>query len=74
MFDPNMTVTVEKLVEYAGRFNEEIHQNGIDHDYVRAQIDLIIDAARLPQDDEIKKFVFLRMCEESDKVFRKKRT
>lgn len=68
------TVTVEKLIEFAGQFNEEIHSFGIEHDYVRGQIDLIMDAAGLPMEDEFRRDVFDAICVASDKFFRSKKS
>jgi hypothetical protein len=67
-------VTVAKLIEFAGQFNEEIHSFGIDHDYVRGQIDLIMDAAGLPMEDEFRRDVFDAICEASDAFFRSKKS
>ena len=77
MLDPNKTVTVGKLVELAGAFNEEIREYTDDDDgyeYLRGQIDLIIDAAGLPMEDHVRQEVRAEITKASDDFFRKVRS
>ncbi len=68
--DVSKVVTVGRLIEYAGQFNEEIRLHGISHDYVRAQIDLIMDAAGLPMEDSLRAVVYDAIVKASDDFFR----
>jgi hypothetical protein len=50
MLDLNRTVTIGKLIQLAGQFNEEIHED-VNEEYTRGQVELICDAAGIPMDD-----------------------
>lgn len=69
-------VAVEKLIRFAGQFNEEINEytdDGDGYEYLRGQIDLIIDAAGLPMEDHVRQEVRAAITKASDDFYRKVR-
>lgn len=67
-------VTVARLVELAGAFNEEIRQytdDGDGYEYLRGQVELILDAMGVPQEDAYKLQVRELVARASDQFYRR---
>ncbi len=66
--DRARTVTVGQLIDMAGQFNEEIRV-GVNPEYTRGQIELILDAAALPHEDPCRAAVTAAVTAASDEFF-----
>lgn len=66
--DRDRTVTVGQLIDWAGQFNEEIRV-GVNPEYTRGQVELILDAAALPHEDACRAAVTAAITAASDEFF-----
>jgi len=68
VIDRNRMVTVGQLIDWAGQFNEEL-RDGVNPEYTRGQVELILDAAGLPHEDPCRHAVTDAVQAASDEFF-----